>query len=38
MTKYLPNNLRADIEPLTFGRARLVVSKADDFFSYLDGW
>lgn len=29
---------RVAIIPLTFSRVRLVVAKADDHFSYDDGW
>lgn len=29
---------RVALIPLTFGRLRLVVTQADDFFGYDDGW
>lgn len=30
--------LRVDVAPLTFGRARILVSEAGDYFGSIDGW
>jgi hypothetical protein len=38
MRRVLPDGRVLDVFPLTFGRARLVVSRSADSLLYDDGW